>query len=318
MISYPLVIPGPPNTPGPNKVNPKMFDAVGEFISPFEGSAQQQQNQDQHWELDLDWPEMTWEQFAPLAAFAGALHGKWGSFLWGPPLGTAPQGSALGMPVAAGTDLSGSNTLTTQAWLPNESGVLLPADYLSLLALDFASEYAIAGVSVAFELVYVTLTTLLTEAQQAALVAAGQVGFIGLTTATWLNGWLLTVNGFGATGWGHNPVTTIIGFNLAQPGSGFGGTIPFTYAYAADTGETGSASFLPRLYQYVNPNPLNTDGGGNATLDIFPAIREAPAAGTPLVLLNPQGTFRLAENRREMPTSKTKTFTFQMKSREAI
>ena len=75
---------------------------------------------------------------------------------------------------------------------------------------------------------------------------------------------------------------------------------------------------LPRLYQYVNPLALYSDGGGNATLDIFPNLREAPIAGASLVLVNPIGAFRLAENRREAAAMKTKTFSFAMKCREAI
>jgi hypothetical protein len=306
MITYPLVIPGPPATPAPNKVNPKMFDAVGEFISPFSGGSQQQQNQDQHWELDLDWPEMTWAQFAPLAAFAGALHGKWGSFLWGPPLATAPQGSGLGMPIAAGSDVSGSNILTTQAWLPNESGVLLPGDYLQL---GVAGSFPIFAVQVADGQLIIIFAPKLTVAQLATL-QSGPVQFVGAVAATWLAGWGFTF----ASSTQETDQTTVY-FNL-PPAYGTGGVIPGTY----DASETGASAmfFFPRLYQYVNLNPLKTDGGGNASIDIFPALHEAPPAGAPLILLNPQGTFRMAENRRETPTTKTKTLSLQMKCREAI
>jgi hypothetical protein len=302
MITYPLVIPGPPATPGPNKVNPKMFDAVGEFVSPFVGSSQQQQNQDQHWELDLDWPEMTWTQFAPLAAFAGALHGKWGSFLWGPPLGSAPQGSALGMPVTAGTDLSGSNLLTTQAWLPNESGVLLPGDYLQIGQVP--STVPVGAVEVddnaLFIFVNCSYATALANFPPGATLSFSEVEF-----ATWLNGSTLVIEAIGNT-------SPLVQLTMATTPPG----MPLNLSYEVDSGN--ATTRLPRLYQYVNPNPLVTDGGGNAELDIFPALHEAPYAGMPLILSNPQGTFRLAENRRETPTSKTKTFTFQMKCREAI
>ena len=205
-IIYPLIIPG---SIGPMEANLKKFDAVGEFIGPFDGSAQQQQWPDQHWELDLVWPEMNWAQFAALDAFAGALHGKWGSFLWGPPLAAAPRGNGLtaGSPVCVGTDASRSNLLSTQGWTPNQRGLLLPGDFLQVQL---------------------------------------------------------------------------------------------------------------RLYQYLGSDPLASDGAGNASLEIFPSLREAPAAGWPVVLLNPAGTFRLAENLRQAPAKRNKTFTFQIKCREAI
>ena len=209
-ISYPLIIPG---AIGPIEANLKKYDAVGEFIGAFDGSAQQQQWPDQHWELDLVWPQMNWSQFAALDAFAGALHGKWGSFLWGPPLAAAPRGSGGGAPVTGGVNAQRSNLLQAAGWTPSASGLLLPGD------------------------------------------------FIGLSTV---------------------------------PGGG------------------------SRLYQYVGNGPLVADADGNATLDIFPSLREAPAAGTALMLANPLGLFRLAENRREAPSKRDKTFTFQMKCREAI
>jgi hypothetical protein len=210
-ITYPLTIPGPL---GEAEANLKKYDAVGETISPFAGSAQQQQWQDQHWELDLVWPEMTWPQFAALDAFAGALHGKFGSFVWSPPQAVNPLGSGLGSPVAnALSNVSGSSTIVTTGWTPNAVGVLLPGDFLS-------------------------------------------------ATVT--------------------------------PG-------------------------LPRLYQYVGQGPLTASVIGGATIDIFPSIRETmPPNITQITIHGPLGTFRLAENRREAPQKKTKTFIYQLKAREAI
>jgi hypothetical protein len=200
----------------PSEADLKQFDGVAEFISPFTGQEEEQSFLDQHWELDLTWPEMTWEQFAPLQAFTGALHGKAGTFVWGPPLATSPQGlgTAAGAPTCVGTDLVGSNVLTLAGWTPNTTGVLLPGDFLQL-----------------------------------------------------------------------------------------GG---------------GTLNLPSRLYQYVGVIPLTSDGGGNTSVAIFPSLREAPTAGQGVILTNPQGTFRLAENRRSAPAKKTKTFTLSLKCREAI
>lgn len=42
---------------------------------------------------------------------------------------------------------------------------------------------------------------------------------------------------------------------------------------------------------------VNSDGGGNATLNIWPATREALTAGSAVILKNPMGLFRRAQNR---------------------
>lgn len=211
-ITYPLTIPGPL---GESEANLKKYDAVGEVISPFAGSAQQQQWQDQHWELDLVWPEMTWPQFAALDAFAGALHGKFGSFVWSPPQAVNPLGSGLGSPVVLGSggiNSSGSNLLVTNGWAVSTAGLLLPGDFLSVTA------------------------------------TAG----------------------------------------------------------------------LPRLFQYVAQVPLLSGPLGTASIDIFPSLRETLTSGQAVTIHGPLGTFRLAENRREAPQKKTRTFIYQLKAREAI
>jgi hypothetical protein len=208
-IIYPLSIPG---LIGEAEANLKKFDAVGEVISPFAGSAQQQWWQDQHWEVDLAWPEMIWPQAAALDAFLGALHGKYGSFLWGPPQSmNGPLGSGLGSPVVQ-VGLTGTNLITTSGWEPNQHGLLLPGDFIAVI----------------------------------------------VTAA------------------------------------------------------------LPRLYQYISQGPLISNSGGVASLDVFPSIRETMPAGQAVILVAPQGTFRLAVNRREAPEKKTKTWTLSLKAREAI
>jgi len=304
-ITYPLVIPG---AVGAAKANLKKFDAVGEVISPFDGSAQQQQFADQHWELDLEWPEMTWAQFAALDAFSGALHGKLGSFVWGPPLSTGPLGLGTlgGTPTCVGTDLSGSNTLTTQGWLPSTSGLLLPGDFLMLGTLY-------GGGGGGNPLPTFSLTA-------AANASGGETVYTGTFPSGASNGLVgATFQVFGFEDDRNNDgifqctASTATTITLNNPNGG----ADTEAAYAQVTSAPGGPG-AARLYQYVNPAPLVSNGGGNASIDIFPSIREAPAAGAPVTLINPQGTFRLAANRRESPAVKTKTFTFMMKCREAI
>jgi len=48
---------------------------------------------------------------------------------------------------------------------------------------------------------------------------------------------------------------------------------------------------------------VNSDSGGNATLSIWPSLRETPADGAPVILAAPLGLFRLASNRRVIHAS---------------
>jgi hypothetical protein len=306
MLNYPLAIPA---TLGEIKADLTKFDAIGEFLSEYTGQAEEQQWPAQFWELLLTWPEMSWSDFAAYDAFAGALHGKLGSFLWGPPWALAPRGSGgLGPIPALGAIASGSNSLQTQGWLPNQSGVLLPGDYVqmgsTLASLPVYSVFIAAGV------LTIAFLSNLTAAQLAAIQSM-QIGFIKMTAASWLNGWFFSFASFSTV-----EDYTYVNFNL-PPIGGSGGTIPGSYPMTLDT---GSLLFPPaRLHLYVNPNPLNTDGGGNATLDIFPSVREALPAGSPLTLINPQGTFRLSDNRRTTSADQKKTSTLKpLKCREAI
>jgi hypothetical protein len=51
-----------------------------------------------------------------------------------------------------------------------------------------------------------------------------------------------------------------------------------------------------RLYQVCEA--VNSDSSGNATISIWPSLRETPANGAALILNNTKGVFRLARNQR--------------------
>lgn len=300
-ILYPLIIPG---SIGPIEANLKKIEAVGEFTGEFDGSAQQQLWVGaEHWELDLVWPEMNWAQFAALDAFAGAIRGKWGSLLWGPPLAAAPRGSG-GAPVTSGSNPSRSNLLNTLGWTASASGLLLPGDFFHLITVP--ASIAISSIQVAGSYLYVTLQV----APPAGLLVPyvinpaypTTINFFGLTGFTALNGLSLFL---------YDMAGAVLQFPIGAS----------TYGPTADTGYitfAGGPTPLQRLHQYIGSSPLASDSDGNATLDIWPSIREAPPAGTLLTLANPSGLFRMSENLRQAPAKRNKTFTFQMKCREAI
>jgi hypothetical protein len=62
---------------------------------------------------------------------------------------------------------------------------------------------------------------------------------------------------------------------------------------------------------------VNSDSSGDATLAIWPSLRETPADGTALQLANPQGLFRLSSNRRPVQASPTRLTTFSLRAVEA-
>lgn len=76
---------------------------------------------------------------------------------------------------------------------------------------------------------------------------------------------------------------------------------------------TGTAQ---RLYKVLND--ANSDGGGLATLDIFPRLREALADGAAITTSNCKGVFRLATNTREWSISVAKIYGLQFKAIEAL
>jgi hypothetical protein len=94
----------------------------------------------------------------------------------------------------------------------------------------------------------------------------------------------------------------------------------------ATKGWTASASgvLLPgdwlqigyRLYN--NLGIVNADGSGNATLSIWPQLRESPADSTTIVLNNTQGLFRLKANSRKYSMLANRTYGLQFDIREAL
>ena len=94
----------------------------------------------------------------------------------------------------------------------------------------------------------------------------------------------------------------------------------------ATKGWTASASgvLLPgdwlqigyRLYN--NLGIVNADGSGNATLSIWPQLRESPTDATAIVLNNTQGLFRLKANSRKYSMLANRTYGLQFDIREAL
>jgi hypothetical protein len=63
---------------------------------------------------------------------------------------------------------------------------------------------------------------------------------------------------------------------------------------------------------------MSSDSNGNATLDIFPRLRESPADGDAITVLNCVGTFRLAVNQTEWDLDSAFLYGLSFKCVEAI
>jgi hypothetical protein len=71
-----------------------------------------------------------------------------------------------------------------------------------------------------------------------------------------------------------------------------------------------------RMYQAVEV--AASDGAGNASITIWPQVREIPASGTAIVTTSAQGLFRLASNARKWSESYLRTYGLSFQIREAI
>ena len=73
-----------------------------------------------------------------------------------------------------------------------------------------------------------------------------------------------------------------------------------------------------RLYRYVGTSPLNADGSGDASIAIWPNIRESPLDGTAISLNNTQGVWRLKNNVPKVEVSPGGIYLFTFEACEAI
>lgn len=68
---------------------------------------------------------------------------------------------------------------------------------------------------------------------------------------------------------------------------------------------------------YKTLDTVSSDSAGNATLTLWPRIREAYPSGTTLVIRNPRGTFRM-QHSAEWQVDFNHTYAFILNAREAL
>jgi hypothetical protein len=110
------------------------------------------------------------------------------------------------------------------------------------------------------------------------------------------------------TGTGTPTVAGASQSGFALNTAGWTGTLPVLKA--GDFIQIGS-----RLYRVLVDA---TQSGGNATLSIWPQLRESPNDGATIILNNTQGTFRMKSNTRKFSVTEARFYGFQFDIREAI
>lgn len=109
------------------------------------------------------------------------------------------------------------------------------------------------------------------------------------------------INGGGQTG----DTLVIDGLPLSATG----------YLLPGDYIQLGSGA-ATQLYKVLTQ--VDTDGSGNATLDIWPSLRSIPGDGDPVVVANTKGRFRLKDNVQQWQINEISSYGITFDCVEAI
>ncbi len=72
-----------------------------------------------------------------------------------------------------------------------------------------------------------------------------------------------------------------------------------------------------RLHMVIGQD-VNSDEHGNATINIWPSLREASNDGDPIILNNPTGLFPLESNKRSWTVGLNRLFSVSYEIKEAL
>jgi hypothetical protein len=134
-FGYPLMPPAIAGI-GPQDFTLAMQNLVGENVSPFTASEQEQQWSGQFFTIDANLPPMPFAQAEQWIAFLGSLFGKTGTFLMGDYNRLAPQGPWSGPALVNGANASGSNQLNLRDANPSVANWAVAGDYLQITAFN--------------------------------------------------------------------------------------------------------------------------------------------------------------------------------------
>jgi hypothetical protein len=87
----------------------------------------------------------------------------------------------------------------------------------------------------------------------------------------------------------------------------------------SQTGVLKAGDYLQLIYRLHRvTDDVDSDANGNATLSIYPPIRETPADGQAIITTNAKGLFRLASNSNKFSVNVASIYGFDFQCREAF
>jgi len=101
------------------------------FTSPLNKSVQTSELPGARWKASVTWSNLVEADARAMKAFLARLRGMAGRFYLYDHSHPMPSGTAAGTPLVKGASQTG-NTLNTDGWTANQSGLLLPGDYLGV------------------------------------------------------------------------------------------------------------------------------------------------------------------------------------------
>lgn len=128
-IIYPLALPSALRMAS---VRFSAHAAVAISQSPFTGQQQVQQYSAQLLQAAISVPPLERAAAEEVIAFLLKLNGKRGTFLLGDPTGVTARGIATGTPLVNGAHAAEANSLVTDGWTINQTGILKAGDYIQL------------------------------------------------------------------------------------------------------------------------------------------------------------------------------------------
>lgn len=120
-----------PTAPGFASVNFGLRANSKKNSSPLDGTTQTIEFPGSAWSFSATITRMDRIQAAEWQAMFTQLRGLAGRFYVGDPAAKTPRGTALGTPLVNGASQTG-NTLVTDGWTANQTGLLLPGDYFQV------------------------------------------------------------------------------------------------------------------------------------------------------------------------------------------
>jgi hypothetical protein len=323
-----------PTTPAPKQLSISMQDAVAVVSSPYVPGQFQTQRWPgaDAWSAEISLPSMTRSQAAAWRGFLAELRGMLNVFQIGDALCTAPQGVATcpnsvpnplynpafelgntgwqlgtGWAIAPGMSYQGSwsaacagatgatTKLFSNSQIACSAGQMVTAQCMINTAQAVGGSCGVCINWYGPGAVYLSTVT-------APGIAAGSGGWnlsslaaSAPATTTFYVVSAQVYNQTAGTTYVDNFFTALAPYVIGTSSLAMGGLL-----YTAGWTPSTAGQLLPgdyiqlgyRLYQVCEQ--VNSDVNGWATISVWPSLREAPAAGTALLLNNTQGLFRLA------------------------